>query len=42
MINAVIEVSTNCYGDMHEMLLTQMGVGVGGRLSGKASWSWDI
>lgn len=35
MINAVIEVSTYCYVDMHEMLLTQMEVGAEGRLSGK-------
>lgn len=42
MINAVIEVSTYCYVDMHEMLLTQMEGGAEGRLSGKTFWSWDI
>lgn len=42
MINAVIEDSINYYGDMHEMLLTQMRVGVGRRLSGMTSWSWDV
>lgn len=42
IINAVTEVSTNCCGDMHEMLPTQMGAGIGWKLSGKTSWNGAI